>query len=162
MTDSFNTYAGWLAEGRAVLIGQKANFYDHYEDGYSDAIFHYDQTEEHLQRDRSGATQVTAEEHRESKTSSSRPRLRLDLSEKPQGIELAFWCGSSKTGIKFLQKNGFRFMGARHRWIAIRQQDKVEKIVEALTKSKFDLEIVNNKTSLDLTRFVPNIPDLKI
>lgn len=113
------TYNGWIMEGLAVKIGEKARWYIVSPDGqHSKAVFERDQVGPNDEAvDASDWTTVVPVEERQTKRT---PKAKVKIDYSPETAVMSIWCGTDKPMIAVLRKGKYRFHGPTHRWNAKR------------------------------------------
>lgn len=133
------TYEGWLASGRAVSKGSKAEFYLVSPDGTQcRPLFDIEQTMEHETVDGAWSTVVPAADRpRMGKPKDTRPKLKMSYSDGTMRV----WCGPNKEAIANLKKRGFKFDKYSHRWHGERTEEKFQAAVSAYEDWGYSVEV---------------------
>lgn len=133
------TYEGWLAAGRAVSKGSKAEFYLVSPDGTQcRPLFDIEQTMEHETVDGIWSTIVPAADRpRMGKPKDARPKLKMSWDDGTMRV----WCGPNKDAIANLKKLSFKFDKYSHRWHAARTEEKFHAAVSAYEDWGYSVEV---------------------
>lgn len=133
------TYDGWLAAGRKIRAGAKAEFYLVSPDGSAcRPMFTEEQTEPIDSMDGIWTTVVPAADRpRGGKSRDARPKLKLAYID---GL-LAIWCGPDKRAIAACKNDGFWFEKHSHRWTKKVSKEWFENAQAAYEAAGYAVEI---------------------